>query len=96
MNDNIKTIKPLGDSAILIDWVTETVIYEIKKQESVFLVSFLATLTALLVQPVIPSVVKSISGTVVRRAGRGYMDKNCYFCSFFRQNQDYWIFQLQA
>ena len=40
---------------------------------------FLALLTSLaisLVQPVISSVVKGISGRRVRRAGEGYIDKN--------------------
>ena len=34
------------------------------------------TLAALLVQPVISLVVKGVSGNGVRRAGKGYMDKN--------------------
>ena len=36
----------------------------------------LASLAASLVQPVISSVVKDISGRWVRRAGRGYMDEH--------------------
>ena len=35
-----------------------------------------APLVASLVKPVISSVVKCISGRGVRRAGKGYMDKN--------------------
>ena len=35
-----------------------------------------APLAASLVQPVISSVVKGISGRGVKRAGRGYMDEN--------------------
>ena len=38
MNDVIKIIKPLEDSSVLIDGVTETVKYEIKKnKKAVFL-----------------------------------------------------------
>ena len=76
MNDIIKIIKSLEDSGVLIDGVTETVKHEIKKQEGGFLDALLAPLAASLVQPVISSVVKGISGRGVRRAGRGYMDKN--------------------
>ena len=52
-----------------------------KKWQSRFLEAFLAPLAASLVQPVIFSKVKGISGRVVRRAGREYMDKDFYFCS---------------
>ena len=37
MNDIIKVIKSLEDSGVLIDGVTETVKYKIKKQEGGFL-----------------------------------------------------------
>ena len=37
MNDIIKVIKSLEDSGVLIDGVTETVKYKIKKQECRFL-----------------------------------------------------------
>ena len=50
--------------------------HEIKKQEGRFLPALLAPLAASLVQPVISSVVKGISGRGIRRAGRGYMNKN--------------------
>ena len=43
-----------------------------KKKEGRFLGALLAPFTVLLVQPVISSVVKGISGRGVRRAGRGY------------------------
>ena len=76
MNDIIKIIKSLEDSGVLIDGVTATVKYEIKKQEGGFLGVLLAPLPASLEQPVISSVVKSISGRGIRRAGRGVMDKN--------------------
>ena len=75
MNDIIKIIKQLEDSNVLIESITETVKYEIKKQQHRFLPALLAPLAALLVQPVISSVVKCISGQGVRRAGRGYIGK---------------------
>ena len=76
MNDIMKIIKSLEDSGVLIDGVTETVKHEIKKQKGGFLGALLAPLAASLVQPVISSVVKVISGRGVRRAGRGYIDEN--------------------
>ena len=75
MNDIIKIIKSLEDSGVLIDGATETVKDEIKKQAGGFLRALLAPLPASLVQPVISSVVKGITGGGVRRAGRGYMVK---------------------
>ena len=83
MNDIIKIIKSLEDSGVLIDGVTETVKHEIKKQEGRFIGALLAPLVTSVVQPVISSVVKSISGRGVRRAGRGYMNKNIWFRSTF-------------
>ena len=71
MNDIIKIIKLLNDLGVLIDGVTGPVKHEIKNQER----RFLGPLTVSLVQPLISSVVKGISGRGVRRAGRGYMDK---------------------
>ena len=41
MNDIIKTIKPLEDSGVLIDGVTETAKHEIKKKQANFLELFL-------------------------------------------------------
>ena len=76
LNDIIKIIKSLEDSGILIDGVTETVKHEIKKQEGRFLGALLAPLVVSLVQLVISSVVKGMSGRGVRRAGGGYMDKD--------------------
>ena len=75
MNYIIRTIKSLEDSCVLVDGVTETVKHKIKK-ECRFLGALLVSLDASLVQPVISSVVKGISGRGVRRAGRGCMDKN--------------------
>ena len=73
MNDIIKIMKSLEDSGVLTYGVTETVKHEI--QEGGCIGALLAHLTALLVQPVVSSVVKGISGRGVRRAGGGYMDK---------------------
>ena len=81
MNGIIKIIKPLEYSNLLIDGITETAKHEINKQEVGFNPALLAPLAASLVQPVISSVVKGISGRGVRRAGRGYIDKNFLFCS---------------
>ena len=70
--DIIKFIKSLEDSSVLIDGATETVKHEIKKkQEDGFLRALLRPLAASLVQPIVSSVVKGISGRGVRRAGRG-------------------------
>ena len=60
MNDIFKIIKTLEDSGVLIDGVTEIGQYE--KKEGGFLGALLAPLAASLVQPVISSVVKGISG----------------------------------
>ena len=54
---------------------------EIKKQEAGFHGTLLAPLAALLVQPVISSVVKVIGGRGIRRAGRGCMVKIFLFRS---------------
>ena len=75
MNDIIKILKPLENSGVLTDGVTETANDEIKKQEGEFLGALLAPFAASLVQPVIASGVKGRSGRGVRRAGRGYMNK---------------------
>ena len=75
MNDIVKIVKSLDDSDVLFDDITETVKHEIKKQEGRFLGVLLAPLAASLVQPVISSVVKGITGRGVRRAGKGYIDK---------------------
>ena len=59
---------------MLIDGVTETVKREIK--EGGFLGALLTPLAASLVQPLISSVAKGISGRGVRRAGAEHMNKN--------------------
>ena len=56
-----------------IDEVTETVKHEINKNKKA---DFLELLAALLVQKVISLIIEGISGREVRRARRGYMDKN--------------------
>ena len=60
--------------SVLINGATETVKHEIKKQGG-FLGALLVPLAFLIVQPVISSVVKGISGRGVRRAWREYMNK---------------------
>ena len=70
--DDIKIIKSLEDSGVLINGVTEIVKHEIEKKKKA---DFIAHLAASLVQPVISSVVKFAAGRAVRRAGKGYMDK---------------------
>ena len=81
MNDIIKIIKSLEDSGVLIDGVTETVKHELKKQEGGLLGTFLVPLATSIVEPVISSVVKGLSGRGVRKSGRGYIDKKFYFHS---------------
>ena len=66
INDVIKIIKSLVNSG---EGVTETLKNEIKAQEDGFLRALLAPLTVSSMQPVISSVVKSISGKGIRRAG---------------------------
>ena len=75
MNYVVKIIKSLEDSYVLTDGVTETAKWKIKT-EGWFLGALLASLAASLVQPVISSVVKRITGKGVRRAGRGYTNKD--------------------
>ena len=72
MNDIIKIIKSLEDPDKLIDGVTETVKHEIKKNKKQG-GEFLGV--ASLVQPVISSVVKVITGRGIREVRRGYMDE---------------------
>ena len=60
-----------------------------QKQEDGFLGAFLASLAASVVQLVISSAVKGISGIGGRRAGRGYMNKNFSSTLSFKQYRDY-------
>ena len=74
MYDIIKIIQSLEDLGALTDGVTETGKLETKKQNGWFLGALLPPLAASLVQPVISSVLKGISGRRSdRRATRGYM-----------------------
>ena len=81
MNNIIKIIKSFEDSILLIDGITERVKHEIRKQEDRFLPTLLAPLGASLVQPVVSSVIKGMSRTVVRRSGRRYIDKDFQYYS---------------
>ena len=81
MNNNIKIIKSFKNSGVLIHGVTETVKHEIKKQEGGYLGALLAPLATSMVQSMISSVVKDISGRGVRRAGSSTPS--------FKQYQDY-------
>ena len=75
MNNIIKIIKSLGNFGTLIDGVTKTLKHNLKKQEGGFLGLLWGPLAASMVQPVISSVVKGTTGSEVKRAGRGYMNK---------------------
>ena len=70
---------------VLIDGVTVTVKHKIKKQEVGFLGALFAPLVALIVQSMISSVVKSISGRRVRRAEK---DKSVTHNIFRIQDND--------
>ena len=69
MNDIIEIIESLEDSNVSIDGISETVKHEIRKKEGVILVALLTPLATSLVQLMISSVVKGISGREVRRVG---------------------------
>ena len=79
IDDIIKIVKSLEDSQLLIDGVTEVVKHEIKNQEGGFHAALLGPLVASVVQHVISSVVKGITGRRVRRAYK--MDQNFYSSS---------------
>ena len=74
MNDIIKIIKSLECSNVLSDGITETVKYEIKKQEGGYFPALLPPLVSWLVQPKISSV-NGVSGRGTRRVERGYVVK---------------------
>ena len=74
MNDIIKIIKSLEDSNVSIDGIIETVKHKIKQREKKFLPDLLAPLAASLLQPVISSVVKGITGRGARRAAGEHMN----------------------
>ena len=81
MNDIIQIIKSLEDLGRLNDGVTETAKYETKNQKGRFLEVLWGPLAASVVQPMIYSIVKGVSGRGVRRAERGYISKIFQFCS---------------
>ena len=62
MNDIIKIVEPLEKSGLLICSATETVKYEIKKQESGFLGSLMAPATTSLIKTVAFSLINAITG----------------------------------
>ena len=66
MNDSIKIIKSLRYLGVSIDRVTETVKHKVKKQDGGFLGVFLPYLAFSVLQSVISSVVKNISGIGVK------------------------------
>ena len=81
INSIIKIIKSLEQLGVLIDRFTETLKYEKKKKKEGFLEALLALLATPIVQPIISSVVKGVSGRGFRRAGRGYMNTIFEFIS---------------
>ena len=84
MDDIMKIVKPLEDSGVFIDGVTEAVKHKIKKQECGFPGTLFAPLAASVVQSVIFPMVKGITGRGVMTTGRGYYnntDKNFKFRS---------------
>ena len=64
MKDLIKTVKPLEDSGLLLNGVTELVQNEMKEQEGGFLSTLLGTLGASLL-------VCLLAGKGIHRAGEG-------------------------
>ena len=85
----IKIIKLFKDSDVLIDGVTEKVKHETKKQEGALLAALVAPLGASLVQPVISSVVKGISGRGVKKQEEDIWIKIFSVASSFKQYRDY-------
>ena len=82
MNDINKIKKPLEDSGVLTDEVTETVKHN-KKIETWERISWKRE------RPVISPVVKRISGGGVRQARTWYIDRIFSSAPSFRQYQDY-------
>ena len=64
MEDNIKIVKYLEDSGLLLKWVTETVQNELKEQKGGFLSILLGTLGA-------SSLGNLLTGKETNRAGEG-------------------------
>ena len=78
MDDIIRMIKSLNNSGVVIDGVSETKKYDIKKREGGFLGLLLATLGASVLGNMLTGKGVMRAGKGVVRAGRGYnnMDKN--------------------
>ena len=68
MQDLLKVVKSLEDSALLLDGVTEIVKNEVKEQKGGFLSMLLGTLGASLLGGLLT---KKLSGKTVVRAGEG-------------------------
>ena len=91
MKNIIKIIKLSEDLGVLLDGVTETIRHEIKKTRSRIFWALLAHLTIL--QLVISSVVKGMSGRGVRKSEKAGIFS---FARSFKQCQDYQLFQLRT
>ena len=68
MQGLLKIVKPLEDSGILLDGITETVKNEVKEQKGGFLSMLLGTLGASLLGDLLT---KNLSGRGAIRAGEG-------------------------
>ena len=71
MEDIIKIVKSLEDSALLLKQVTETVQNEVKEQKEGFLSMFLGTLGASLLGNILSGRVINKAGEAIVRAGYG-------------------------
>ena len=68
MDDNLKIVKSLEDSGVLLKGVSETIQHENKEQRGAFLSMLLGTLGAFLLSDALS---KGFSGKGVIRAGEG-------------------------
>ena len=93
MKNIIKIIKLSEDLGVLLDGVTETIRHEIKKTRSRIFWALLAHLTASILQLLISSVVKGMSGRGVRKSEKAGIFS---FALSFKQCQDYQLFQLRT
>ena len=87
MNDIIKIKRSLEDSGRLIGGVTKAVTHGIKKQE--FLGGLLAPLALSLVQTIISSVVKVISGKQLKEQEKHIWIEIFSSAPFLKQYRDY-------
>ena len=65
MDNIIKIVESLEKSNLIIDCVTETVKYEIKKQENGFLGAMMAPLVASLITPMASSLIQPMDSTLM-------------------------------